>query len=71
MTVIDEETPHAHRPHDHPHHAPRHPGHDPPGTPDDAAEVVAMVEEIADFEDQATHIQVDLEQWRRLLTGPT
>ena len=40
-------------------------------TPDDAADVVAMVEEIADLEDQATHVHVDLEQWRRLLTGPT
>jgi GNAT superfamily N-acetyltransferase len=38
-------------------------------TPADAAEV-AEVEEIADLEDQATHVQVDIEQWRRLLTRP-
>ena len=39
-------------------------------TPDDAAEVVTMVEEIADLEDQATCVHVHLEQCRRLLTRP-
>lgn len=39
-------------------------------TPADAADVVAMVGEIADLEDQAAHVHVDLEQWRRLLTRP-
>ena len=39
-------------------------------TPDDAAEVVTMVEEIADLEDQATFVHVHLEQCRRLLTRP-
>ena len=29
-------------------------------TPDDAAEVVTMVEEIADLEDQATHVHIGI-----------
>jgi ribosomal protein S18 acetylase RimI-like enzyme len=36
-------------------------------TPADAADVAAMVREIADHEDQAAHVHVSDEQWRRLL----
>jgi ribosomal protein S18 acetylase RimI-like enzyme len=36
-------------------------------TPADAADVAAMVREIAAHEDQAAHVHVSDEQWRRLL----
>ncbi|MGY2082485.1 N-acetyltransferase family protein [Blastococcus sp. SYSU DS0539] len=35
--------------------------------PADAADVAAMVGEIAAHEDQSAHVHVDVEQWRRLL----
>jgi ribosomal protein S18 acetylase RimI-like enzyme len=38
--------------------------------PDDAAEVAAMVREIAEHEDQSAHVHVDEELWRALLTRP-
>ena len=38
--------------------------------PDDAAEVAAMVREIAVLEDQAAHVHVDRYQWRGLLARP-
>jgi ribosomal protein S18 acetylase RimI-like enzyme len=38
--------------------------------PDDAAEVAAMVREIAVLEDQAAHVHVDQDQWHRLLARP-
>ena len=38
--------------------------------PADAAEVAAMVREIAVLEDQAVHVHVDEDQWRRLLARP-
>ena len=37
-------------------------------TPADAADVAAMVAEIAVHEDQTAHVHVDVEQWRRLLS---
>ncbi|MGY1606995.1 MULTISPECIES: N-acetyltransferase family protein [unclassified Geodermatophilus] len=39
-------------------------------TPADAADVAAMVGEIAAHEDQTAHVHVDLEQWRILLARP-
>ncbi|MGY1670255.1 N-acetyltransferase family protein [Geodermatophilus sp. SYSU D00710] len=39
-------------------------------TPADAADVAAMVGEIAAHEDQTAHVHVDLEQWRFLLARP-
>jgi ribosomal protein S18 acetylase RimI-like enzyme len=36
-------------------------------TPADAADVAAMVAEIAAHEDQAAHVHVDVDQWRALL----
>jgi ribosomal protein S18 acetylase RimI-like enzyme len=39
-------------------------------TPDDAAEVAAMVREIAAHEDQSAAVHVDDAQWRRLLERP-
>ena len=36
----------------------------------DAGHVAAMVREIAAHEDQATHVHVDEDQWRRLLDRP-
>jgi ribosomal protein S18 acetylase RimI-like enzyme len=39
-------------------------------TPTDAAEVTAMVTEIAALEDQAVHVHVDGAQWRGLLERP-
>ena len=36
----------------------------------DAAAVAAMVREIAVLEDQAAHVHVDQDQWRRLLARP-
>jgi ribosomal protein S18 acetylase RimI-like enzyme len=39
-------------------------------TPADAADVAAMVGEIAALENQAAHVHVDRAQWRRLLTRP-
>jgi ribosomal protein S18 acetylase RimI-like enzyme len=36
-------------------------------TPADAADVAAMVAEIAAHEDQAAHVHVDADQWRALL----
>jgi ribosomal protein S18 acetylase RimI-like enzyme len=38
--------------------------------PPDAAEVAAMVREIAVLEDQAAHVHVDQDQWHRLLARP-
>jgi GNAT superfamily N-acetyltransferase len=38
--------------------------------PADAADVAAMVGEIAAHEDQAAHVHVDVEQWRALLARP-
>ena len=38
--------------------------------PDDAAEVAAMVVEIAAHEDQSAHVHVDPAQWRDLLARP-
>ncbi|MGY1741701.1 MULTISPECIES: N-acetyltransferase family protein [unclassified Blastococcus] len=38
--------------------------------PRDAADVAAMVGEIAAHEDQSAHVHVDAEQWRRLLGRP-
>jgi GNAT superfamily N-acetyltransferase len=38
--------------------------------PPDATEVAAMVREIAVLEDQAAHVHVDQDQWRRLLARP-
>jgi len=38
--------------------------------PDDAAEVAAMVREIAVLEDQAAHVHVDPDRWRALLARP-
>ncbi|MCZ2860821.1 GNAT family N-acetyltransferase [Blastococcus sp. VKM Ac-2987] len=39
-------------------------------TPADAADVAVMVAEIAAHEDQAAHVHVQEEQWRRLLARP-
>jgi hypothetical protein len=39
-------------------------------TPGDAADVAAMVGEIAAHEDQTAHVHVDVAQWRRLLARP-
>jgi ribosomal protein S18 acetylase RimI-like enzyme len=41
-----------------------------PAGPDDAADVAAMVREIAEHEDQAAHVHVDEELWRSLLARP-
>jgi ribosomal protein S18 acetylase RimI-like enzyme len=41
-----------------------------PAGPDDAADVAAMVREIAELEDQAAHVHVDEELWRSLLARP-
>ena len=38
--------------------------------PDDAAEVAAMVREIALLEDQAAYVHVDPDRWRALLARP-
>jgi ribosomal protein S18 acetylase RimI-like enzyme len=39
-------------------------------TPDDAADVAAMVGEIAAHADQTSHVHVDAERWRTLLVRP-
>ena len=41
-----------------------------PAGPTDAGDIAAMVAEIAAHEDQAAHVHVHQDQWRRLLARP-